>query len=84
MTGSKTVSPSIMTTISWRAAAIPVFNADGLPPLGLRMTRTSGSPSASTMSAVPSVEPSSTTITSTGWSLATSERTVAAMAASSL
>ena len=36
------------------------------------------------MSAVPSVEPSSTTTTSTGWSLATSERTVAAMLSFSL
>ena len=68
VSGAKIVSPSIITTSSWRACAMPLLSAEALPPLVWRSTRTPGSPSASTMSAVPSVEPSSTTITSTGWS----------------
>jgi hypothetical protein len=68
---------AVITTTSPRAAAIPAFSAAGLPPLGWRITRTPGNRSAATASAVPSVDPSSTTITSTGRSLATSERTVA-------
>jgi hypothetical protein len=83
--GSKTVSPSTITTSSWRAAATPALRALAFPPLGLRMTSTLGSPSASTMSAVPSVDPSSTTMTSMpGWSPAASDRTAAAMPSFSL
>jgi hypothetical protein len=78
------VSPSTMMTMSWRLAAMPALSAEGLPPFGLRSTRTSGSPNCSTMAAVSSVEPSSTTTTSTGWSAPTSERTVAAMVRLSL
>ena len=79
VSGSKTVSPSIMMMRSWPAARIPVFNALGLPELRWRRTRTRGSASDSTRSAVPSVEPSSTTSTSSGWSLARMDRTVASM-----
>ena len=63
---------------------MPALSAAGFPPLACRMTRTFGRRSASTISAVPSVLPSSTTSTSTGCSLATSERTVAAMFSFSL
>ncbi len=64
--GSKTVSPSIITTMSYEAAATPALRALGLPPLTLRISRTNGRFISSTMSAVPSVEPSSITITSIG------------------
>ena len=50
---------------------MPVLSAAGLPPLGCRMhphVRAGRAPRR--CRAVPSVEPSSTTITSTGWSLA--------------
>jgi hypothetical protein len=60
------------------------LSAAGLPAFGCRTTVTSGSPRPSTMSAVPSVDPSSTTTTSTGWRLATIERTAASMPALSL
>ncbi len=63
---------------------MPVFNAAAFPLFGCRSTRTPGRPSSSTMSAVPSVEPSSTTRISTGWSLAAAERTVDSMPAASL
>jgi hypothetical protein len=82
--GSKTVSPSTITTSSQEAAARPVLSAAGLPAFCCRMTRTPGSRSDSTRSAVPSVEPSSTTITSTGWSEASSDLTAASMPALSL
>ena len=62
--GSKTVSASTMTTMSWRASAIPWFSAAGLPAFGWRSTLTRPSPSPATRSPVPSTEPSSTTITS--------------------
>ena len=83
--GSNTVSPSIMTISSWRACGDAGVERGGLAAVGLpdhphvRQSR-----SASTISAVPSVQPSSTTSTSTGCSLATSERTVAAMFSFSL
>ena len=64
VSGSNTVSPSTMTMRSWAAAAMPVLSAAGLPLLAWRITRTLGRPSASTTAAVPSVDPSSTTITS--------------------
>ena len=63
VSGSKTVSPSIITTMSWRAAAMPVLRAAGLPAFGLPDDPyVRAVASASTRSAVPSVEPSSTTI----------------------
>ncbi len=82
--GSKTVSPSTMTTSSHEAAASPVLSAAGLPAFRCRITRTPGRRSDSTRSAVPSVEPSSTTMISTGWSEASSERTAASIPALSL
>ncbi len=63
---SKTVSPSIITMMSCEAAAMPLLRALDLPPLTLRISRTNGRSISSTMSAVPSVEPSSMTITSIG------------------
>jgi hypothetical protein len=41
---------------------MPVFSAAALPALAWRMTRTRGSRTAAAMSAVPSVDPSSTTM----------------------
>ncbi len=82
--GSKTVSPSTITSSSQEAAAIPVLSAAGLPAFRWRITRTPGRYSDSTRSAVPSVEPSSTTMISTGWSEASSDRTAASMPALSL
>ncbi len=79
VSGSNTVSPSIMMMISCLAARMPAFSALGLPEFFCRSTRTFGMPSDSTFSGVPSVEPSSTTSTSKGWSLATMDRTVASM-----
>ena len=79
VSGSNTVSPSIMMMISWWAALMPALSALGLPEFFCRSTRTFGSRSDSTRSAVPSEEPSSTTSTSSGWSLATMDRTVASM-----
>ena len=61
---SKIVSPSTVTIRSCLASAIPVLRALDLPPLGTRITRTFGSRRLSTSTAVPSVEPSSTTTTS--------------------
>jgi hypothetical protein len=84
VSGSNTVSPSIITTRSWLAARMPVLSAAALPPLICRITRTPGSARPSTIAAVPSVEPSSTTMISTGWSLATIDATVAAMHSFSL
>lgn len=84
MVGSKIVSPSIITITSWLAAAMPVLSAAGLPALTWRITRTQARRSLATVSAVPSLDPSSTTITSTGWSLATNDLTVAVMVAFSL
>ncbi len=40
--GSKTVSPSTRTRMSWRAAAMPVLSAAGLPALACRIRRTFG------------------------------------------
>lgn len=84
MSRVNTVSPSIITTRSQRAAAIPALRAEGLPPFGFRITRTPGRASDSATSAVPSVEPSSTTITSTGWVPRTRDRIVSAMHSFSL
>ena len=70
--------------MSCRAAAMPVLSAAGLPELAWRITRTFARPRSSTSSAVPSVEPSSTTTISTGWVDAASDRTVASMVFSSL
>jgi len=63
---------------------MPALSAPAFPVLAWWITRTPGSPIASTMSGVPSVEPSSTTITSSGWSLAVSARTVSSMHSRSL
>ena len=63
---------------------MPVFSAVGFPPFGWRMTRTEGRPSASTMFAVLSVEPSSTTMISTGCVDAAIDRTAASIPAASL
>lgn len=63
---------------------MPLLSAAGFPLLTCRTTWTPGSHIASTMSAVPSVEPSSMTMTSMGWSLSISERTVLAMHSRSL
>ena len=82
--GSNTVSPSISTRMSCRAAAMPALSAAGLPELAWRITRTFASARPSTRSAVPSVDPSSTTMISTGWVEAASDRTVASMVFSSL
>ena len=71
VSGSNTVSPSIMMMMSVLAARMPAFFC--------RSTRTLGIPRDSTFSGVPSLEPSSTTSTSSGWSLATMDRTVASM-----
>jgi len=62
--GSKTVSPSTITTTGADDAPMPVLRAEALPPFGLRRSRTCSSPSCSTIAAVSSVEPSSTTTTS--------------------
>jgi hypothetical protein len=56
----------------------------GLAGVGWRMTRTRGSRTAAAMSAVPSVDPSSTTTISIRWSLASSEPRVSAMHSRSL
>ena len=79
--GSKTVSPSTITIRSWRASATPVLSAFGLPPSGTRTTRTlPQAERARPCRPVPSVEPSSTTITSTPrWSPTASDRTAAPM-----
>ncbi len=81
---SKTVSPSIITMRSWLALARPRLRAAGLPAFCWRTTRTLGMRRSSTMRAVPSLEPSSMTMTSTGWSLAVSEVTVLTMHFASL
>ncbi len=73
-----------MTTRSQEAAASPVLSAAGLPAFSCRITRTPGRRRDSTRSAVPSVEPSSTTMISTGWSEATRKRTAASIPALSL
>ena len=62
--GSKTVSPSTSTRMSPRATRMPVLSAAGLPALACADHVAAGS-IRRTMSAVPSVDPSSTTITST-------------------
>ncbi len=83
--GSKTVSASTITTISWDALARPVLSAAALPELGCRITRTRGSSIHVARSAVRSVEPSSITMTSRyGCVEASSEWTVDSMPASSL
>ena len=65
-------------------ARTPAFRAAGLPEFACRTSVTPGSPSSSTRSAVPSVDPSSTTTTSTAWSLATIDRIAASMPSFSL
>ena len=59
--GSKTVSPSSMTRTSYADSSVPVRRAAAFPALGWLITRTRVRPSPRTMSAVPSVEPSSMT-----------------------
>jgi hypothetical protein len=64
---------------------MPVFSAAALPPFGRATTLTPGSSRPSTIFAVPSVDPSSTTITSKrGYSDAASERTALSMPTASL
>lgn len=84
VSGSKIVSPSTMTTSSVRVSCRPVFRAAGLPALRCVISRTPGRSRPCTTDAVSSVEPSSTTITSTGCVDATTDRTAASMPASSL
>jgi hypothetical protein len=64
VSGWNMVSPSTMTTISVRAAAMAALSAAGLPALGCWISQTPGMSRRRTISPVPSVEPSSTTITS--------------------
>ena len=77
--GSTTVSPSTMITIGWVDRAIPALRAAAFPPHGTRTTRTPGRFNAATTAAVPSVDASSTTTTSTSWQLVTRDVTVPAM-----
>jgi hypothetical protein len=58
------VSPSTITTTGADDAAMPASRAEALPPFGLRTSRTRSSPSRSTIPAVSSLEPSSTTMIS--------------------
>ena len=76
VSGSKTVSPSIITMSSWRACGDAGVERGRLAAVGLADHADVGRPRRLAMSAVPSVEPSSTTITSIGMVAATSERTV--------
>ena len=79
MSGSNTVSPSIMMMISCLAARMPAFSALGLPEFFCRSTRTFGMPQRLHLlgGAVGGAVVDDQHFQ--GWSLATMDRTVASM-----